>query len=549
MSFDSYLTVLSQAKIAIAPLEPGIFADCKSEIKWIEAALFGIPCVVTPTQTYRDIITDGHDGCFAADPTQWYEVISRLVKDPVKRKSIGSAASHKVLRDYGIEAMSRRLDEIIRSYINEAKDSGTLAYADSGRKKILYVNTVYPPFALGGATVVMKNIIDEMRAKYPAGYEVSVFTCDGENPEPYQLHEYEHEGVNVIALSVPASPTMEWNYADEEVERVFTELLQCRQPDLIHFHSMQRLTASPLHAAAKAGVPYLVTVHDAWWISDYQFLIDDENNAVDELQRNPLIAAGVSHDVVSTLERSDFLARALGTAARVLAVSDYQAGLYRKNGFTNVTVNKNGVTMPLPRARTGHDRSALQLAYLGGVCTHKGYFFLRDIYSRRRFEQLALKVIDFDAVGPRQEQWNDNSVEVIPPFDRGEAADFYKDIDVIIAPSMWPESFGLVSREAMLMGKWVIASDAGGLAEDIRDGENGFVYPLGDADHLLEILSELNAEPGRYRNPPRDSGMASITSVAEQVAELESLYRQLPAESNRDINQGKDAGVHQGNLD
>ena len=43
MPFDSYLTVLSQAKICIAPLELGFFADCKSEIKWIESSIFKIP--------------------------------------------------------------------------------------------------------------------------------------------------------------------------------------------------------------------------------------------------------------------------------------------------------------------------------------------------------------------------------------------------------------------------------------------------------------------------------------------------------------------------
>jgi glycosyltransferase involved in cell wall biosynthesis len=530
MSFDSYLTVLSQAKIAIAPLEQGIFADCKSEIKWIEAALFGIPSVVTPTQTYRDVISDEEDGCFATDTAQWYAVLNRLLGDKNHRESVGRAAHQKVLRDYGLDAMSQRMENIIHSFIEDSVSVGKLALPGIAKKKILYVNTVYPPFAVGGATVVMKNIIDEIRAKHSDDYEVSVFTCDGESPEPYQLHEYEYEGVNVTALSVPASPAMEWNYADDEVERVFTELLQARQPDIVHFHSMQRLTASPLYAAEKQGIPSFVTVHDAWWISDHQFLIDENNNAVDELQRNPLVAAKSSHDIVSTLERSDYLAGALNSASRILAVSDYQAGLYRKNGFSNVYLNKNGVSMPAAAARETDDLNCVRLAYLGGICTHKGYYFLKDVYSRKRFEHLALQVIDFDADTARYEQWGENPVQIIQPFGMEQAAEFYSDIDVIVAPSMWPESFGLVSREALLMGKWVVASEAGGLAEDISKGVNGLVYPLGDAQQFFDILEKLNANPETYKRDPRTSIEPRVTSVAEQVVELDQFYRELLAE-------------------
>jgi glycosyltransferase involved in cell wall biosynthesis len=141
-----------------------------------------------------------------------------------------------------------------------------------------------------------------------------------------------------------------------------------------------------------------------------------------------------------------------------------------------------------------------------------------------------LQVIDFDADTARYEQWGENPVQIIQPFGMEQAAEFYSDIDVIVAPSMWPESFGLVSREALLMGKWVVASEAGGLAEDISKGVNGLVYPLGDAQQFFDILEKLNANPETYKRDPRTSIEPRVTSVAEQVVELDQFYRELLAE-------------------
>lgn len=525
MPFDSYLTVLSQAKICIAPLELGFFADCKSEIKWIESSLFNIPCVVSATRTYREVIDDGVDGCLAKDQHQWYEALDRLVKNPEYRQSMGLAANKKVLHYYGVESMSHKFSDIINQYIEHAVAKDIAKHETVEKQKLLYVNTVYPPSAIGGATVVMKNIIDEIRQQYSEHYDVAVFTCDIENPVPYQLREYEHDGVNVTALSIPASPDLEWKYRDQETERIFTQYLRYRKPDLIHFHSMQRLTASPLQAAIIENIPYMVSVHDAWWISDHQFLIDENRKPVDELQRNPLIAANTSTDIISTLERAEYLARVLRAASALFAVSEYQAGLYRKNGFANILLNKNGVTMTVSKQPDRSDASKLILAYLGGICTHKGYYFLKEVYSRKAFENLQLKVVDFSAAESSIVRWGDNRVEIIPPVEMNRMEDFYNTIDVVVAPSMWPESFGLVSREAALMGKWVLVSDAGGLAEDVDEGLNGHIFSIGDADRLLELLSELNSNIHKYQHSPAQNDGKQITTVSMQVNELDSMYR------------------------
>jgi D-inositol-3-phosphate glycosyltransferase len=69
---------------------------------------------------------------------------------------------------------------------------------------------------------------------------------------------------------------------------------------------------------------------------------------------------------------------------------------------------------------------------------------------------------------------------------------YYSAAEVVVVPSHY-ESFGLVALEAMACGTPVIASETGGLAFLIKDGETGFHVPAGDTEALqskLKIILE-----------------------------------------------------------
>lgn len=66
--------------------------------------------------------------------------------------------------------------------------------------------------------------------------------------------------------------------------------------------------------------------------------------------------------------------------------------------------------------------------------------------------------------------------------------------DVMVVPSDSPEPFGLVAIEALARGRPVIGSRGGGLADIITDGHDGWLYPLGDAERLADLLGGLTRE-------------------------------------------------------
>lgn len=71
-----------------------------------------------------------------------------------------------------------------------------------------------------------------------------------------------------------------------------------------------------------------------------------------------------------------------------------------------------------------------------------------------------------------------------------DLAGYYAGCDLLVVPSRY-ESFGLVLLEGMMMGKPVIAGDAGGMRFIVEDGGNGFRFPPGDAGALATAIERL----------------------------------------------------------
>jgi D-inositol-3-phosphate glycosyltransferase len=65
---------------------------------------------------------------------------------------------------------------------------------------------------------------------------------------------------------------------------------------------------------------------------------------------------------------------------------------------------------------------------------------------------------------------------------------YYSAAEAVVVPSHY-ESFGMVALEAMACGTPVVASQVGGLAFLVQDGETGFTVPVDDPQALAIRLS------------------------------------------------------------
>lgn len=94
---------IAEVDINLAPLEIGNpFCESKSELKWFEAGIVGVPTIASATEPFREAITDGVDGFVAATEAEWEEKLEKLVMDQEFRKTMGENARQTVLSQYTV---------------------------------------------------------------------------------------------------------------------------------------------------------------------------------------------------------------------------------------------------------------------------------------------------------------------------------------------------------------------------------------------------------------------------------------------------------------
>jgi len=82
--------------------------------------------------------------------------------------------------------------------------------------------------------------------------------------------------------------------------------------------------------------------------------------------------------------------------------------------------------------------------------------------------------------------------------------------DMVVIPSIVPESFGRTSIEAQAMGKLVIAADHGGVRETILPNETGYLVPPGDA---LMLAGAIDFALARDEDTKRAMGAFAVQHV------------------------------------
>lgn len=128
----------------------------------------------------------------------------------------------------------------------------------------------------------------------------------------------------------------------------------------------------------------------------------------------------------------------------------------------------------------GHPRaSKLRLLLIGGDTEerHQLWNAEQQRLDRLRHELGIADQVDFLGAQPQ---------ELLPSY--------FQAADIVAVPSHY-ESFGMVALEALATGAAVIASNVGGLALTIEDGQSGLLFPKDDAIALADQIAHLLDHP------------------------------------------------------
>ncbi len=410
--------------------------------------------------------------------------------------------------------------------------------------RILHLVHQYPPEYVGGVEVYTQVLA---RCQRERGHEVAVFyrrSADGA-----ELEERLSDGVRVWAAGDgPVTPVRRLlaTLGSWPLQRSWQRVLDEFAPQIVHVQHLMGLPASLLATLRQRRIPYVVTLHDYWWVcANAQLLTNDTHRICDgphwaytNCARCALARLGKpglwpAAPGLATLlaARNLALGRARSAARSYIAPTRFVAAWHTQHGLPaeRIVVVPHGIEMPQGTANRPPGRPpALRVAYLGGLTWQKGVHIALEAVEQCSGD-VTLWIAGDESADPayvaRLKGAASGQVRFLGRLSRSELWATLAQVDALLVPSLWYETFSLIAHEAQAAGLPVIASNLGALAEAVRDGRDGLLVPAGDAQAWRAALRRLADEPGLLSY--LRSNVRPPLSLAEHVDRIEQLYQQV----------------------
>ncbi len=164
----------------------------------------------------------------------------------------------------------------------------------------------------------------------------------------------------------------------------------------------------------------------------------------------------------------------------------------------------------------------IRFGYIGAFHAHKGIRVLLDAF--RGLGGRAVLHIHGSSFGSPVSEAHFRQITSTPasgivvhgPYHNDRIGELLGSLDAIVVPSVWYENSPLTIQEAQVAGVPVITAGEGGMAELVRDGIDGRLFRLGDADDLRRVLQSVIANP---RQLAEMRGQAPTVPTIEAQAE------------------------------
>ncbi len=324
-------------------------------------------------------------------------------------------------------------------------------------------------------------------------------------------------------------------------------------PDLVHIQHLMGLPFSLATVLKRRRIPYLITLHDYWWvcanaqlITNYDQTICDGPRgywncarcALARMDKRELFPMGPFFSILLAW-RNRLARQVLDSAAYIITPTRFVADWYARHGVSSkiMRVIPHGLPAPTkPIQKVMGDDRPIRFAYVGGLSWQKGVHVLLDAFSRVRGDaELWIagdESFDPDYVARLRELATPN-VRFLGLLSREAVWDTLAQVDVVTVPTLWYETFSFIVSEAFAAGLPVLASRLGPLADRVRDGVDGLLLPPGDVSAWRAALQRLVDEPdlvARLR-----SNVRPPVTLEEHVDQVEALYSQILKENPHTI--------------
>lgn len=451
----------------------------------------------------------------------------------------------------------------------------------SGRKRLLIVVHDFLPKHNAGTEIYTYKLAKELQQTL----DVHLLFCEARHEqERYTVSEGEFDGIPYTEVVHNYKwENFEETYHDPEMERIFIDVLDDYEPDLVHIQHLHYFSFEFIPIAKSRGLPVVYTLHEFMLMCARggQLLREDmeicekpvPEKCADCIRHHRLSGDYGQHDQHGRMGRvagqlPDGLRRVLegvagpvipaelddegrrvfaaaagarldfiGERAKMVDLFISPSGFLRQK-FIDVGMidadriihSDNGFDVTPFSGFERRPSDVLRFGFVGTIAPYKGIHVLVDAFEEIQDDGVELQVWgDLDTfIEYKQEllpRATNPRTKFMGRFENGRIAEVLGGIDVLIVPSLWFENSPLTIHEAWLARMPVIASDRGGMAELVDDGVNGFHFKLGDAVDLREKIRRFIADRSLVQAFGERPG--EVKTIADNAVEILGHYERL----------------------
>jgi glycosyltransferase involved in cell wall biosynthesis len=396
--------------------------------------------------------------------------------------------------------------------------------------RVLMLSQSYAPI-VGGEERVVEDLSHELASR---GHEVAVATLAlprerGSTVEDgIPVHRLRSTSHRIVGLHRDAERRHSPPAPDPETVIDLRRLVDRLRPDVVHAHNWLVHSYLPLDRRADAAL--VLSLHDYSLLCATKRLLRRTDVCSGPGPVKCVFCAGEHYGrlrglvaAAGTLSRQPIVRRHVDLFLPVSSTVRERSALGEAEA--EVIPNFLGALPGAPPAQDPRLSLLPQepfILYFGDVTEDKGAWNLVETY-RALEDPPPLVLIGrcyLDGIADRP------GVHVLGSWPHDLAIEALRRSLFSIAPSIWPEPFGLVALEAAAAGKPVIASDIGGLTDIVADGETGILVEPRDRDALRGAIGRL-IDDERLRERMGAAAVERATEFRPEtiVPRFEAAYR------------------------
>jgi glycosyltransferase involved in cell wall biosynthesis len=462
------------------------------------------------------------------------------------------------------------------------------------KKRILFVIHGFPPNAYGGIETHTFHLAIALLKRYEVFVFTRVEDKSKDDFTTYQEDLYGIHIMNVVNNFKWQSNKFTDRFLCNQIDKIFENYIIKIKPDIVHIQHLVGLSGGIVDITEKYKIPVVLSLHDYWFgchrlnlvtnlglicqkSEDPVYCVDcvlkppifrffnskgihwfksryiarikksiPENFVKDELiQFIDGLSDSITDNIKAVISRRNYMKYILSKCQYLICPSPWVESVYSQFGFDydNYLIIPPGCKLPsykeLNEGKPDVDKKVFHVGYAGAILRHKGIHILIkaiNILNKKGLtkDKLILSIYgkgsDRIYLDELKKMVEGSNVEFKGGYQHEKLNEIMSQMDLIVVPSLWHETYSVIIREALLCGIPIITTDLPAQSDAITDKKSGrLTYPEDPFD-LAEKIEYAITSPDFIKNAKdyiKNFEIKRIPSIEGYSNRVSEIYDEL----------------------